>query len=241
MIDPQLLRDHPSVEAAVLFGSHARGDSDIHSDIDVAVFATAGDINALDKIRTELFDGALSEDVSVSLYSTRTAEILAQDGSLFLWHLNLEGKVLFERDLWISSLFGRLRPYSKSKALRDLRTFATILDDVRDALRTAEATALFEAATMYAILRNSGMIYSHARGIPCFGRLKPITWLAQGMGERFPFMDSEVLRLETLRLAYTRLPAMSFANLDADWCLMICAKIAQVLEFVKASIHARKS
>ena len=240
MIDTQGLYNHPSVEAAVLFGSRARGDSDMHSDIDVAVFVKAADLETLSKLKAELVDASPNDNLSLSLYSTRTAETLAQDGSLFLWHLNLEGKVLFERDLWISSLFARLKPYGKSKALRDLGTFEKILNDVRGALQGAEATVLFEASTMYSILRNSGIIYTHSKGAPCFGRSEPIAWLAEGMGERFPFFESEISKLEALRLVYTRLPAMPFVSPEADWCLTICSKAAAVLTFVRESIHARE-
>jgi len=241
MIDPRVFHDHPLVEGAVLFGSHARGDSDMHSDIDVAVFAKAADIETLGEIKTELVKNPTNESLALSLYSTRTAEIMAQDGSLFLWHLSLEGKVVFERGLWISSLFARLRPYGKNKALRDLRTFERILNDVRNALQLAEATALFEAAIMYAILRNSSMIYTHAKGIPCFGRSEPIAWLADGMAERFPLLESEIARLEALRLAYTRFPAMPFVGPKTDWCLRICSKVAAVLGFVRKSIDAKES
>lgn len=241
MIHPQIFHHHPSIEAAVLFGSCARGDSDMYSDFDVALFVKAGNIETLTNIKKELVDGTSNGSFTFSLYSTRTAEILAQDGSLFLWHLNLEGKVLFERDLWISSLFARLKPYGKNKALRDLTTFERILNDVRDALRRAEATALFEAATMYSILRNSGMIYSYAKGAPRFGRSEPIVWLANLMGEQFPLLKSEISMLEALRLAYTRFPSIPVGDPKADWCLKISSKVAAVLEFVKASIHARES
>ncbi len=237
MIGPQVSFDHPSVEAAVLFGSHARGDSDMQSDVDVAVFANAIDIETLSKIKTEL-DCSLSPTLTLSLYSTKTAEVLAREGSLFLWHLNLEGKVLFDRNSWLYSLFSRLEPYGRNKALHDLRTFKRILKDVRHSLECGKTTALFEAATIYAILRNLGMIYSHATGVPCFGRLKPIACLAEGMGQRFPFFQSEISTLQAMRLAYTRLPETFIMTPETDWCLAISSRTATVLDFVKEVIHA---
>lgn len=241
IVDAKIFQSNRSVEAAVLFGSQARGDSDSSSDVDVAVFANVEDFDALGKIKTQLASDIRDADVTVSLYSTRTAEILAQDGSLFLWHLNLEGKVLFERGPWISYLYARLKPYGQSKALRDLNTFERILNDVQDALRRAEGTELYEAATMYAILRNAGMIFTHLKGAPCFGRFESISRLAIGMGEQFPFSRVEIRRLETLRLAYTRLPSLSFVSPDPDWCLAVNSGLVTVLGFVRESIYATQS
>jgi hypothetical protein len=230
----------PWAAGAVLFGSHARGDSDAYSDIDLAIFVMANDINELAGIKTDMAEES-EKRVSISLYSTRTAEILARDGSLFLWHLSLEGRILFQRDGWMSALFSRLKPYGKNKALRDLTTFARLLEDCRHALCVGNSTAPFEAATMYSVLRNCSMIYSHMNGMPCFGRLQPIRLLAQRMGRGFPLSEPEVLTLEALRLAYTRRPARSLAPVDVGWCLAICSGTVQVLDFVRRSIDGRES
>ena len=174
--------------------------------------------------------------VSLSLYSTRTAEFLAKDGSLFLWHLNLEGKVVFERTAWLVALFKLLKPYSGEKALRDVATFEKILDDVRNNLQAIESTYLFEATTTFAIVRNLGIIHSSLRGVPCFGRISPVIHLAKVMGNRFPFSDSDISRLNDLKLAYSRCPVEMFPDLHGAWCEEMALGAKRILDFVRGDI-----
>jgi hypothetical protein len=228
--------DHRSTEGAVLFGSQARGDADSRSDIDVAVFVNAIDVDTLSGLKKTFLADCDCQQLALSVYSTRTAEVLASDGSLFLWHLRLEGKVLFQRDGWLSKLLNRLAPYGKSKALRDVATFERIIRDVDKSLETGEHTTLFEVATIYSVLRNLGMIYSYVTGMPCFGRIRPIHILSRGMGERFPFANSEVATLEKFRLAYTRAALPLIRNPDVRWCLTASQKVAEVLRFLKGEL-----
>jgi len=238
MINFRAIERHPFVEAVTLFGSRARGDSDEFSDMDLAVFVKATHFMALGEIKSRLMNIPSDEEFSLSLYSTRTAEILAREGSLFLWHLNLEGKVLFERNKWISLLFSRLAPYELSKALRDLKTFENILNDVNAALGLGDSTLLFEAATMYAVLRNSAMIHTYTKGAPCFGRSEPIKRLAQDMGQGFPFTSSEIRTLQLLRLTYTRIPSLCTEYLSSEWCKAMLRNVQIATSFVRERLYA---
>jgi Polymerase beta, Nucleotidyltransferase len=78
----------------LLYGSRARGDHDVHSDIDLTVI-TAGDT---------------AEPVTVARITTMAYPLddalrAARSGSLFAFHLVSEGKVLFES----APVFGRIQ------------------------------------------------------------------------------------------------------------------------------------
>jgi len=49
-----VLRAHPKIERAVIYGSRALGDFKPHSDIDIAVFASRIDASELARLRFEI-------------------------------------------------------------------------------------------------------------------------------------------------------------------------------------------
>ena len=237
MIPPTTFNGYGNIQAAVLFGSCARGDSDDHSDVDIAVFLSCKGLEMLELIKRELDGRVTPPGANLSIYSCRTGEIMASEGSLFLWHLVIEGKVLYERDSWMNSLFQRLRPYRAEKALADLSTFSAVLADTEKALRYSSGGLLFDAATIYAILRNCAMIYSCSIGAPCFGRFEPITRVREAMGTEFPFDNADLRKLQVLRLAYTRNPSLPYETPDSNWCRESAAKLRTVLEFTKENVR----
>lgn len=174
------------VEAVVLFGSQSRGDADCVSDVDIAAFAHATSLESLINVKRHLCMGN-TPDANFSVYSAFTAETMASDGSLFLLHLKCEGRVLYQRSFWIDNLLQCLQPYSRAKALRDLRTFDSVLGDIKSGLEEGEATSLFEASTLFSVLRSVGMIVSAASGKPCFSRWQPIWNLQALIGSHFPW------------------------------------------------------
>lgn len=196
------------VEAVVLFGSRARGDWDQASDTDIGVFAAAEQLEDLAMVKDAcaLACGSGGVGVSLSVYSVRTAERLAAHGSLFLWHVRLEGAVLFRRSSWLEQVLcnDSLRPYDASCAWRDLETFQCVSREVQAALNQGHGTALFEAATLFAVLRGVGMIVGMRSGRPCFSRLEPIRQLQALMGAAFRLTDAEVSKLAEAKLVYSR-------------------------------------
>ena len=190
------------VKAVILFGSQARGDDDSASDTDLVAFADVLSAEALAQTHESLRLTWEVEGPEVTLYSTMTAVEMAGKGSLFLWHLRLEGRVLLERGGWWTELLSSLRQYGPKQATKDLETLRTILTDVEASLRRDNLTELFEAATLFTVLRNAAIITSFRYGTPLFGRREPINWLGRKMGEDFPYSQSDLDLLEMCRLAY---------------------------------------
>lgn len=227
----------PAIEALVLFGSRSRGDPDASSDTDIAVFAAAGSADDLVGIKRGLCKATRDETVSFSVYSRSTAELMASQGGLFIWHLKLEGRILFDRNGWIKRLLGQVAPYSRPKAERDLQTFDAVLRDIAQSLRGTESTVPFEAATLFSVLRSLGMIVTTFVGSPCFGRLDPIFRLRDMMGRRFRVTSEEIETLRSARHSYARSWSRDRVRLTTTWCMEVTNKVAEILLFAQGCLY----
>jgi predicted nucleotidyltransferase len=228
-----------NVEAVLLFGSKSRGDDDSYSDTDLAVFAHVGSTNELAIVKRCMARIVGKDIASLSIYSTITAERMAVEGSLFLWHLKLEGKILQKRSNWIDELLESLPTYSSSKAGRDLRTFELVLEDIGQSLRSMTVTIQFEIATLYSVLRNLGMMVAALSGKPCFGRLEPITWTKRLMGSSFRITEEEIQTLLEARMTYSRGVAFKDRGLDPEWGEETRLKVLDVATFARDLIDER--
>jgi hypothetical protein len=176
----------PSV-AIWMYGSHARGDPDSDSDLDVLVVST----ERIDTARVALWTG-LESSLSTSQYSWPEIQGMAAYGSLFLHHIRLEGRRLVEGRL----VEGRLQHILASlpdykRAPLDLAAFQLTLNDVRESLR-AGGSAAFEASILATVLRHASILGCYVSGFPSFGRIEPIrrvvdAWhLDHHIAEEFP-------------------------------------------------------
>lgn len=223
----------PPLEAVILFGSKSRGDADAASDTDLAIFAEASSPASLISIKRRFSDSISNEDTNFAIYSLTTAERMATDGSLFLWHIKLEGRILFQRSCWLIRLLDCLAPYGNGKADRDIRTFEAVLSDVTDNLSKTESTLLFEAATLFSVLRSLGMIATALVGSPCFGRLDPIFRTRELMGDSFRLTDHDVMRLVAAKLIYSGKRPFERLELTTSWCNEVKAKVLGVANFAR--------
>jgi predicted nucleotidyltransferase len=225
------------IEAIVLFGSKSRGDHDEGSDTDLAVFVPAFGADDLVAAKRWLTEEIRDSTANLSVYSMATVEKMAAEGSLFLWHLKLEGKIPYQRSDWVNQVLTNLSPYSCSKALRDLSTFRCALTDVQESLAIGGRTVLFEAATLYSILRSLGMILTTLMGKPRFGRIEPISRMKDNMGERFQLSDEDIARLLNARLVYSDKRPAGEMNIPLAWCQSVIPKVARVIEFVEGTAN----
>jgi predicted nucleotidyltransferase len=159
----------PEVTAVIEFGSVARGDDDDLSDRDICMFVRDLPDRAIARLKRRIAMLYRADEGSVSAYRTSTVRRMAIGGSLFLWHLKLEGRILFSRPGAVMKIYDRLEAYSRFSV--DLLLFQELCDDLRDAtLARRRALDLFDLHVSFLIARNVCMLLTVHAGQPTFGR-----------------------------------------------------------------------
>lgn len=191
----------PGVEAIILFGSAARGDSDAESDRDVCVIATNLSDRQLVPIVRRVAAEYQTDVASVSTYRYATARCMANSGSLFLWHLKREGRVLFERRGAFRRLMRALRPYEEYAD--DLLRFQEVYDDTVVAFEGSRRLDLFDLHSLFVVVRNVCMLLTAKTGVPSFGRRTTHRDAVRRYG-RLPVSSALYTLLADGHLAYMR-------------------------------------
>ena len=161
-----------------LYGSHARGDGDVFSDVDLFVAGVPG--TTTEEIQAKV--PIPMSTASLSRYSWDEIREMATYGSLFLHHLRLEGYPLYETSSCKGALgliLASLGDYRHVE--RDLKGFRTVLDDVREAL-TEDGVEVFELSVIGAVLRHCSILGCWLLGEPSFGRIRPVIRIVRALG-----------------------------------------------------------
>ena len=157
------------MDAVWLYGSYARGDFDRLSDIDLLYVSDREELSMFpDTIQS-------SDDVSVSRYSWREMERMAEYGSLFLHHLRLEGRPIAESTRCegrLEKLLGSLVPYEL--AARDIVGFTRVIDDVVESLEDGQGSLTYELSTLGTVFRHAAILGCAVKGSFCFSRREPV-------------------------------------------------------------------
>ena len=156
--------------AVWLYGSHSRGTADEFSDLDVLFVSEAELMNVK---ALEPFGSAAT--FSISWYSWPEIEEMASYGSLFLRHVELEGRVILESAPArgrLMNILSTLGPYRMAQ--RDIRGFRTVLQDVIDSVADGQASLTFEVATLGTVFRHASILGCALDGTPCFSRTEPV-------------------------------------------------------------------
>ena len=233
------MRFHPdepwlaAVEAIVLFGSRSRGDADAHSDADYAAFVDVSGPEEMIRVKRLMLDKQDDPRLSLSLYSKATANQMKAGGSLFLWHLKLEGCVQYRRSDWIDCLMVELAPYSRARAQEDLATLKVVLRDIQQSLREDPLTLVFEVSTLFSVARTLGMIHTTLLGRPAFGRMEPILQLNQLAADQDQLTVRELDALVSARMIYTRKDPESEFSMDPSKSLRLWGKVFGLLTAVE--------
>lgn len=155
----------PEEYAVWLYGSHARGDADESSDVDILSVGAAP---------FELADmaSAYGGVVHISRYSWSDIYRMQQVGSLFLRHVGAEGRSLLPSeatgDESLRALLEALPPYRF--VTRDVRSFRGAINDVRRVVATASCSPILELSIVASIARHACILWSYLESRLRFSR-----------------------------------------------------------------------
>lgn len=188
----EILRDFPLIEAAALYGSVARGDTEPHSDIDLLLLCTSGQKGAV----FERLEPVLSREfrkLSLALYSHKELKFLDRSSSLFLLHLKREADVLLDRSGFLGTLLSDFQPKPSYQA--DFRESLALLDPLRTRIKNSP-NDLHRLSYVYSLFRVFGVYLLAERGIFEFSKSKMAAWLSR----EYPRSCQAVAALSGLRV-----------------------------------------
>lgn len=174
--------------AVMLYGSHARGDADLISDVDVLAVGSVPPI--ADEIAA-LLPASCEGPLHISHYNWGELEAMSSYGSLFMHHIAAEARSLrYEGNAQtrLSELLELLGPYQLAE--RDLVGFRATVCDVEAGLR-AGLPPCFELAVLGGVARHASVLGCYVAGHPTFGR-KSIAQAADLLGMRAAQEDLEL-------------------------------------------------
>lgn len=190
------------VLGAIIFGSTARGDSDSNSDLDVFILSEDIPFAEILKMKREVADALGCHPSGISVYRLGTALAMAQDGSAFVWHLKLEGEVLYSRDGAIEELLERITPYRDYQ--RDFLFYRSLLADIEDSLTRYAQPNAFDLSLLFSVCRNTCMRLTFYAGEPKFGRKSAFELAFERFKTPFPVTEETYETLLGWKLWYER-------------------------------------
>ena len=190
------------VATVILYGSRARGDYDRASGRDICLVFDDIPFAPVELSPREELSSLVPEAANVTIYSRTEFATMVRNGSLFAWHLKLEGQIIFAQDSTIQSIFQEIGPYQRAPS--DIQSYQGLTNDVADSLRRSRVVSIFDLAMLFTIARNTAMVLSFLGGRPAFGRTSVFDVSHALFGHRFAFRPDLYRRLLRWKLWYVR-------------------------------------
>jgi len=188
-----------NIKSIIVYGSHARKDNDINSDYDICVLTQNKQDIDLDNLR-EIIGKCESSELNSACYPSDVVDNMLNYGSLFLWHLKLEGKVLFGEDYFTKKI-EKLNPFIHHH--QEIKYHSQLFEDLLRAWKELTIINEHDLSLLFTIARNTCMILSHKLDKPSFGRLDSFS-TAKKLYPDLPLSLNDYLNLEKWKITYER-------------------------------------
>lgn len=226
-----LLKESKDILAVMLFGSTARKDEDVYSDKDIFVLCNNLTPNEFLEIKHRLILPSAGETSSVCSYRHKDVLLMAQKGSLFMWHLKLQGVIIFSKNNVIENIFTILKPYENYR--EGLKSCRELLDDIKESFRKWGDLTEFDLALLFTIARNICIFLCYQCGEPKFGRSDAYLTIREIFLEKFPMPDWLYTKLCSCKLWYERGIKIETKLCDKTPDCIIIHHIKRLLEFAE--------
>ena len=197
-----LLQVSPDILGLMLFGSTARKDADVYSDKDIFVLCQDLGLDELLRIKSDFILPSVGQAEGICCYKHKDVVIMAEKGSLFLWHLKLQGRIVFSKNGVLENIFSILKSYDKYQ--EDLTYYRNLLADVNESLKKWNVLSEFDLSLLFTIARNTCMLLCYHKGMPKFGRSNVYLTARKIFGKELPMVDWLYPKLCSWKLWYER-------------------------------------
>lgn len=217
-----------NILSIILYGSHARKDHDISSDYDICVITRERQNDELNSSDFEEVTGPLElTDINLVSYPEAVLDSMLAHGSLFLWHLKLEGKILYGEQYLNEKLHGLAHFKTHYK---EIGYHAELFHDLKRAWQLLSIVNELDLSLLSTIVRNTCMVLAHKAGKPSFGRVSSY-YSAKEFFSSLPITIDQYLYLSKWKLLYEResSPSMPLPSVDAFKHLL--STIENLLQF----------
>ncbi|HEC11870.1 MAG TPA: hypothetical protein ENI80_01215 [Acidiferrobacteraceae bacterium] len=174
-----------------LFGSYARGESDLSSDIDILYVAETDCTDLVISVVSEM--KMPQKRVDLSHYTREGIAGLVTRGSLFAWHLREEGKPLYEANSWLGDLFTTMPKYDNH--IEDLKVLMQLVKETGESLDTSKSTVIFDAGVLSTVIRNTCIILTNYLGATDYSPYAPQKLACLEPSLKMPISSSEYVHL----------------------------------------------
>lgn len=188
------------INAVVLYGSWARGEQDEESDIDIVVFTDETTKGIKYKILERYIFPFRVKDCNVTIYDSLILDQMLAYGSLFLWHIKLEGKCLYGKD-YLDSCLSCLLDFTHHK--EEIEYHQRLFDSLLEAQKVTGIVEDFDFSLLFTIVRNTCMILVHAKGQMVFSKYKSFE-IATRFYPELPVLETEYRFLGRHKNTYER-------------------------------------
>lgn len=196
----QFCKDNKNVDAVIQYGSSARGDSSEDSDIDFFIllhkYKESDSIRIKEILRNKFTDQILD----ISIYESERFNLMIEHGSLFLWHLKIEGEKWYTSNYFDEQML-ELAEFKGS--IEDLITYNKIFNST---VRSIEKNGVnfFDLSILATLARNTLIIACYNFGNKEFGKLQVYQTCSQYYNEQLPMKFENYNELNNYRLYYSR-------------------------------------
>jgi predicted nucleotidyltransferase len=229
-----IVTSHPPLDVlgVVSFGSYARGNAETHSDIDVCIFSSSLKSSETRDRRWYEFVSA-DPRIEVSTYDAATAKVMASEGSLFLWHLKLEGRIEFQRDQFVTNLLAGLKPCRD--LLQELQIHQDVYNVAFDGRRRGEKVNAFDVSVLYLVVRNVSILICAKMRKFKFGARDAFEQVYAQVGSSSVSREDFDMLLDHHLLYKRGVPLVGGIASDAD-CERLMLRVQQFLDAARSII-----
>lgn len=210
------------IASIIVYGSHARGDADSLSDKDVCVITNCYLGENIDDVKKTISVKYHTESENISVYSIEQLQAMLEYGSLFLWHLKIEGKIVYGESYFKSKL-NELKPFRKHR--EEILFYEELISDVDQSTQRYGIINEIDLAQLFTITRNTCMILDHIKGESTFGR-KNVFFTAKSIYHDLPLSLEDYDYITKWKLRFER-------GLYSDITLPSKTKYLKLIENIK--------